>query len=455
MLGFVCAPFKYWTGGITYTVQVAKTSYHSGRLRISFVPSGTAGQTYDANNCYTWVLDLRTSNQIEFTIPYAANTQFKNLVLFPKGVAPDVSFTTGVLQFEVLNRLRTPDTLPQVVQVNLWIKGAEDFKLAVPDFTRYVVTRPIVPESEPEKPTEYVGFIPDVEENKHIRPGDLMAPNRRVRALPDYDAESDYESQVLGNFQDPGFNDFSSAAKMFEMNSSPPLEKSGLSIGEDISSVRQLIKRFGYHKIEQCTGSGYYVLGSTSHFGKPYSIAEVANDKVFTQAPIEYFSWIYRFYRGGRRYKFMSLPNATNFSGGPVLVPFSPEVDVYSGLRVAYENTPSAIVSADSIIETSLNRYCKSSNFTNYTFSKTNEVSEVTLPYYHNCHILPIMSQNGDALSDIKYNSFLFEARVRQTSLDPVTGGVTMHPSLLIAAADDFDFGWVVGQPTIAALPTV
>ena len=459
MLGFVCAPFRYWTGGLTYVVQVAKTSYHSGRMRISFVPSGTAGQNYDANNCYTWILDLRTSNQIEFTIPYTANTQFKNLSLFPKATAPDVSFTTGVLQFEVLNVLRAPETVPQVVQFNLWIAGAPDFKLAVPDFTQYAVVdpTPIPPSIRPPQPrgrTEYVGILPDTEENKYIGPNLRRSP----RSVPhlDYDVDSDFESQVLGNFQDPGFNDFTPAAKMFEMNTSSPLEKSALTIGEDITSIRQLIKRFGYKKINSSSTDKFYVSGSTAYFGDALSLTEAQDPTTYGTVPVEYFSWIYRFFRGGRRYKLLSRPAPRSYLGSSTFsIPLATEMDVYAGHRVGATNVPVAITSGASSISNEFIRFCLSSNFSNYTFSATNEVNEITCPYYSNCHILPIMGTDGDILSDIRYNNFLFETRARDSALTPLETTAVSNPELLISGGDDLDFGWVVGQPSITSLAII
>lgn len=443
MLAFVSAPFKYWRGGLTYTLQVAKTSYHSGRLRISYIPSGKAGENYDANNCYTWTMDLRTSNQLEFTIPYVSNTQYKNLTLFDVGVAPDVSFTTGVLQIEVLNKLRAPDSVSSVIALNLWISGAEDYEVAVPTFDKYGIFNPnattiVSPLVDP-KPKEFVGIIPDNPENANIKPGEV--PSNVI-----------LESQVLGTYQDKGFNDFTPASKMFEMNSSPTLEGRALSIGESMTSIRQLIKRFGYLST-QTRSDTTEVTSGTSFFGFATTSATVTTRG---QTPLEYYSWIYRFYRGGHRYKAIVEPfsSAVTYAstigvGGNITFPAQIPISMRATHLISETNTPEQlVVNAPSSLET---RQYRGQTFTHYQYDQTNRVLEVTCPFYNNCHILPIMGSNSSTLTDIKYNNvgILFEPDIAA-----VPSGSNFKVHILEAAGDDFEFGWVVGQPTIIALPT-
>lgn len=478
LTAFVSAPFRYWRGGLTYKVQAAKTSFHSGRIRIAYVPSGQLSQNYNLDTCYSWVMDLRTSDQIEFTIPYISNTQYKEVVLADVNAAPNTNSTTGVLVTEVLNALRAPDTVDQSIDINMWISGASDYQLAIPDFDRYRIgngtptstvrqshlkpkTSRIIPIKEVEREIPALNSTSEDERRRAEYLARMRARReKRDAGEEDYDFSSGYESQVLGNFQDQGFNDFSDAAQMFGMKTTDQLTPKTLTIGEDVQNIRSLIKRFGLRAegiIDQRYADLYI---SNGFFGEDEETDVVA---------LDYFSWLYRFFRGGQRYKFFiepaSLPNkeitenrrgATTFTSDvePVRLTDTPYVYVSGVYNANPLPAPGIITLSQTAFST---RPYRGTNFTTAHFPRLNPIVEVTVPYYANTPILPITSEDGTALADINYNavdlSYLGQ-EIQDYSFDgagivqPTPNAQTRaNVKYYTAAADDFSFGWLVGPP--------
>jgi hypothetical protein len=448
---------------LTYKIQAAKTSFHSGRIRIAYVPSGQLSQNYNLDTCYSWVMDLRTSDQIEFTIPYISNTQYKEVNLSPPTGNPTTNSTTGVLITEVLNALRAPDTVDQSVELNMWISGASDFQLAIPDFDRYRIGNGTETDSPPRnqfEPKTLKEISVDEVDTEIPSLAPVRGRRRRYAVDEDYDFSSGYESQVLGTFQDQGFNDFSDAAQMFGMKTTDQLTPKTLTIGEDIQNLRSLIKRFGLRAegVVNQKFADFYV--NNGFFGEPEEVDVVA---------LDYFSWLYRFYRGGQRYKFFVEPvsminkdftenrvDATSFATDVQAVRVVDTPYIYASGVYNANSLPAAGDLTQSQTAPST-RYYRGSNFTTAHFPRLNPIIEVTVPYYANTPILPVTSENGTALADIKYNavalsyqgtaitdfSFNDQGEIDQKPNETTRANV----KYMTAAADDFSFGWLIGPP--------
>jgi len=274
--------------------------------------------------------------------------------------------------------------------------------------------------------------------------------------------DSGYESQVLGNFQDQGFNDFTPAAEMFTMNKAPDLLPKTICIGEDISNIRQVIKRFGRRANANINKRYASASVSIGFFGKA---ATSTTTPSFT--PIDYYSWIYRFYRGGVRHKFFIekqytqndmvddsgttsvFANAQSVLDDPVMVSYVQ----YNATNVPDDTS----IDQSDTVPTEADRSTQDANFTATQNMTLNPFMEVTVPYYANTHILPVNGEGAIALDDIKYNNvgFLYIgssiSRWNGTILSS-SSGVRANVKDYVAAADDFSFGWLIGQPTIAAI---
>lgn len=409
MVGFLSSGFEWWRGSMKYKVQVAKTGYHSGRLRIMYVPAGTVSSptpiSYDADLCYNWILDLRTSSEIEFEIPFTSVVPWLQADI-PSGSATSLLRTTcGIVAIEILNPLVAPTTVADTVDVNVWVAGGSDFELARPSINKWV-------------------------------PVSLATPTTMV-------------AQVGAQQQSSGFNDFVPAAKMFNMTTSDTVALDALSIGESVRNLRCLIKRFGLKYFGNiATANSRLVIPCT--FGKAPNVFEQDESQAVT--PCEYFSYLYRFYRGSFNYKgFFRVRTYTYTAGGL-------ELAVQEQAQIRTTNTTTSLPVFDVAFQNTISEFDPTfgGGFTHTTFTVVNPTHEVNVPYYGTTSMLPIWgsgtSTTGGVVDDVpatNYNNLLLDY---ESSLTVVPSGTQTRARVEVwkAGGDDMQFGWLVGPPRIA-----
>lgn len=127
MLAYLSLFFRFWTGPIHYKLTVAKTAFHSGRLRISYLPEARTGgvDATTLDNAYNFIWDLSESNEFSFEVPYVGVTPVKRLAnLFGlSGSNVGEAIVPGRLAVSVLVPLIASETVSDSVDVNLWISA--------------------------------------------------------------------------------------------------------------------------------------------------------------------------------------------------------------------------------------------------------------------------------------------------------------------------------------------
>jgi hypothetical protein len=421
-MAYVASMFRYWRGDIRIKVQAVKTAYHSGRLRLSYIPGGVIGGTYALDDAYSWYLDLKTSSEVEFEIPYNNHVPYKNTILHTNA-AIDQKYSTGIFRISIVNSLVAPDTVAKTVSINIWLAGS-NMSFAIPDFSRYIPSRSKRP---------IPGKLRDVEEfDPDYSPHENFSPLDRLLSSP----KPSYSAQVLGSFQDTGFNDFSASPHMFSMKSAPNLEYESLTIGERVQNLRSLTRRFAVEKailLADPIGKlgQLNFLGSAEDFGTAFD-PDVAGAKseLFRVTPLSYISWLYTFYRGGVRVKANVL---TNHKGNLQItsLPAKDSIVVESKI-IADTLTPSLLTPAF---------------FSSKVWSVLNNFIEVALPFYSTTAIKPITAYDSAnpslSFSDIAYNSYLLTYTNDKTT--QLKGTLEIYK----AGADDFNCGWMQGAPTL------
>lgn len=86
-MSYVAAMFNNWRGDITFRFHIIASPFHKGRIRISWDPSGYAGQNIitDVNSysgCFNQIVDLGKDTEVEVTIPFLQATSFLNCGFF-------------------------------------------------------------------------------------------------------------------------------------------------------------------------------------------------------------------------------------------------------------------------------------------------------------------------------------------------------------------------------------
>nr|UFZ21066.1 MAG: structural polyprotein [Planococcus ficus-associated picorna-like virus 1] len=159
-LSFVSKFFQYWRGGITFDIEIIATRFHSGKLVLGFLPNASgAGATY--NDIVTALpnitLDIQQTSKFSFTVPFVSPTALKSTRY---ATDSNDNFTidecmTGFLYMYIQNRLTNASNVASTVDINLYIRAADDFQFFVPRATEIQTAAPKypVPPSEQLEPT--------------------------------------------------------------------------------------------------------------------------------------------------------------------------------------------------------------------------------------------------------------------------------------------------------------
>lgn len=145
--------FCNWRGDIIYKFVVVGTTFHKGRLRVSFDPAGTT-----VNNLVTstgpideevasTVIDIDKDMTAEFRVPYqqycswlsirdlqtqiSSPSNYWQTSGFNWAAIRDINLFNGMLQVRVLNSLTGPVS-PSDVRVLVFVRAADNFELANP-----------------------------------------------------------------------------------------------------------------------------------------------------------------------------------------------------------------------------------------------------------------------------------------------------------------------------------
>jgi hypothetical protein len=504
-LGFLSSMFRYWRGGLKFRVAISKTQFHSGRLRISFVPRSTSpsGAGDQRFQCHNWIVDLSESSDISFVVPYVANRPWLEVsVIEADALTNYLNASTGHLVIEVINELRVAGLAKSSVNLSFWLSGADDLEFAVPDFSAYIpYVTPPTPFAELE--------------------------NREFEAQVHQEVSKDVAHQEQEEIP---------TELMFGSSISKTLDPHGLSIGEKVSSLKQLIKRFGPmwvgfptpYKIDD--GSGYHVTGPfvSNNTSETYSLNSISLDpayfgelgtdplafdradlpisvdtttltptlgscnvgrKLSPACPLHYISYLYRFYRGGRRYKIWSLPNrhskvsaaswsTPNSTATPNVFPDNTQAlttHEFENVRsqLPYVVTRNRGISVNGPVEPpQLAQGYKPTQqavFETFQYPDLNGCVEVEIPYYSSLpislvgegdvggagsgHFIERSKVNftlGSVLEDLEtpYPVVISEA-ADMTNTNACTRNSIGSCRVYTAAADDFSFGYLVGAPKI------
>ncbi len=288
-LSYIGNCFQLWRGGFKFRFRFVKTEFHSGRLAIVFVPTGTVAYTptVTQNNISLFhreIIDLRTSTIIDITIPYASTKPY-----LPTSHA---SFATlnviGHLHLVVINELRHPDTVTSTINIVAEVCAAPDFEFAVPivpDWIPLVSATAAAPQSGGTK-----RFKPQAAEVSDQNPTNSSAA-------------VDSGVHLIGGTKD------------VDMDHMPSV----YCVGEKVLSIRQLIKRSSNYNVSpnitaaSINGQIYPFAFNCAKFNTTGSVFINATQPTDY---LSYFGLCYAFFRGSVRLRSYcsSGNNNTNLS---------------------------------------------------------------------------------------------------------------------------------------------
>jgi hypothetical protein len=520
-LAFVASMFQQWRGGLKYRLTVAKTAFHTGRLRITYHPGihEPISPAEAFENAYNWILDLSVSSELEFEIPYISNVPWKEVSIGTHNSAYffNERYSTGTVSITVLNELRiASDSVASNCPINMWISGASDLSFAMPDFGKFMVTVPTQPPPKLKRPT-------------HLDVGagiDEVNTQWKAQILNLTSGAIQHNEQVTD-----------AANNLFPMSKMGKTTAEELTIGEKITSLRQLVKRFaltahGYpYPYKSKTDSRYVYPGPVPNTTPQYLFNKIVLDPAYfgeasedphetiqtvklpimrkeqgelvdadfdamctfpARCPLYYISYLYRFWRGSRRYK-IATPCTNGLRSTNV---GHRDLDNTATTRKLYTSATDgvefdAIRPSDPLIVrrstdidengtlekphiSSFQSFQDSPVFEHYVYPDLNGTIEFEVPFYSQT---PISLVGEKDISDVD-GPVIRRSKIAVTrSLDPegMDRPVYSYPgdgafptapkttskdsgairncfgafNLYEAAGDDFSFGYLVGAPEI------
>jgi hypothetical protein len=385
-IGYLCKFFRYWRGSIEITIKIVKTQYHTGRLLLALRPNTSSVSITNADSNYLHREIIDLRDGSEFTLRIPYC--YNTMYACTDSTLNAHQF---YLHINILNELVAPETCTQTVDLLIEVRGGPDFEVQVPVPFNQIPIQYISPQSG--------GDAPEVMFNSAIGGSTIHDPDKLA---------------------------------------------SQLCIGEHATSVLQLCKR--YIKLATTSLSWTtadkltiypYIYGGAYTSGVPSggSSAELLNDYLGAFAPC------YAHSRGGIRYR---MVKNTDGPGNGVICTlvnlFSSNTPVFLGASASHEKLglPNIAITGTT---TALNA---STAFDNSATAG----ATIAVPMY---------SRTFTRLNRITYDNSpaafgsVIDPDISLMRLQFVAGTATEFgtSSLYRAAADDFQFSFWLGVPTM------
>lgn len=442
-LGYVANSFGLWRGSLVYTFKFVKTQYHSGRLRISFIPfyynSTISTGTPDVSKSYQKIVDLRKSTEVTFTVPYVSTRPWMYCI------RPDSSWlgtnsakmyncVTGIIRVEVLNTLVAAQNVFSSIDTIVEVSGGPDLTFANPTCPSYLpysgtLTAATDQARKEQAAQEY--------ENATVRPQAQMSMGAN-EAIQREDAQHGQHPSTIDT-------------QTIDANWSPEAN----CTGEKILSIRQLIKRFGKVHGSDITLNNNatkdaLILAPFSMMAAPTS---VGSTRRMTQ--LDYYYYLYAFWRGSMRYKLISETTSDPATQGRKASDFAWDIQMFSSLQ----DTMNSLITffsatANTVIDFLSNNSVKNSLGSNIVVEQSLEgLVEFEVPYYNISHISPAtqFSANGGALTmDDMFKGHIPPCVVTLRPRTAPSNTNQVYTTMWKAPGDDFTLSYIVGVPVLA-----
>lgn len=366
-------PFKYWTGSMKFRFQVVCSSFHKGRLRVSYEPNFVTTPEYNTN--YTRIVDI--SKEQDFTIEVGNGQEYTLLDhLQPGPDTQDDCYSTtrfaskaqgnGVLSVYIVNELTTPNsTVNNDIEINVFVSMGEDFEVFVPDSS--VITKFVF---KPQSGKEGVPqVIPESQGTK----------------------EPSAPQHVLTHRIGPTDQDLSNINKVYT--------------GESIASFRPLLKRWALHETTQMEEGRGVAVGIRCMV--PFLRGNVANAVHTTSAANNYsycntllYHWVrYAFQgqRGSMRWRVIPRASTSASNSHSIYLQRNPlgVGSEYFGVNSVLGVSPNESTGAYRTVQDGIQSLpivtfpASALDGVFYTNNVVNDVSEIEIPWYNSHRFSP------------------------------------------------------------------
>jgi hypothetical protein len=430
---------------MVYRIQVIKTQFHSGRLRISYRPYIYADNTKISDMpayAYTEEIDLSTGTDFTFEVPFVSTrpwmqTYYDIKTSVASGDARNVA--TGCVQISVINPLVSPANVSSTVEVLVYasMKHAQF--------------------ASPVRPPIYPYNIPDVAQ---------IGKARLIKT------------------------EESSAAQ--NVPSDLPLLPYSTCVGEVITSFRQLLKRSSFlgrvtitkasatSSSPGATGSGF-VIFPWAPVSPQRGTFTVAASGAMSPTIQNSYTWynndnfqvpdlysnvysMFSFFRGSVRYKLVLASKGANFDyklpvnvyvnvlASPMVETWSPTMGVNATTSVNLGTGPIQVLADDSKLSTTTlkSNFAYTPGFAEYAvvvYPDLEGVIEFEVPFQSSGHMCPTNYGTNDATSARSIFYPIPTVTITGTSTSSGNSLQDCQFDVYRSVGDDFSFGGLLGAP--------
>lgn len=137
-VSWLASGFEYYRGGFDIKIKMAKTTFHRGKIQVSFVPGiNPIGVTLEESAfAYRHIIDLSEGNEFCFRIPY----------MLPLDYLPTF-LAASTFYMHYVTPLRSSGNVSGAIAMDIYVRGAPDLQYQFPvdpEFVPFQVQGPIV-----------------------------------------------------------------------------------------------------------------------------------------------------------------------------------------------------------------------------------------------------------------------------------------------------------------------
>jgi len=122
-VSWLASGFNYYRGGFDVKIKMAKTSFHRGKIQVSFVPGINPANVTLTESAYTYrtVIDLAEGSEFCFRVPY----------MIPLDYLP-VGLAASTFYMHQITPLSSSGNVANFVNMDVYIRGAPDLQYQFP-----------------------------------------------------------------------------------------------------------------------------------------------------------------------------------------------------------------------------------------------------------------------------------------------------------------------------------
>jgi hypothetical protein len=434
---FATLPFRSWRGTMKFRFQIVASSFHKGRLKITYDPSYPLTNEYNTN--YTYIIDLAKERDFTVEIGWGQDRSLLNHRSPITGTIPygtsalgaDPGFNAnGIISVYVVNDLTVPNsTVNNDIEVNVFISAGDDFEVYNPD------SRDI---------EDLVWFEPQLGE---IFSPQMAETSNQVMNQPDSDLtrrEDEPMKETPSLTMAPTLSDQDHTSCVY--------------IGDPVTSFRQCLKRYNYHSAitpASSTTSMLTVRNSNYPYYRGYApgavhetiVPEIGTPYNYCKMTLlNYITPAFTCRRGGLRWKYFRTGGA---AFGDSFMMVTRDASPTGG----YEQQETALITQSSGTVSGRVRQAEiliphTWEGATATSTQHNPVVEVELPFYATTRFVPAKKANVTGT----VNSTFTHYHKLSTAWESLTNDSPLVHSF-VSVGEDFNLGLFTGAPVAWIVP--